>query len=86
MERIKLGSGKELNLIVCGIMADAQTVTMKFVPGNDSLDTLNTLLMDTAQTEKMTLLSTGRAGYIQRIYAATVDWAGTGCCDRLHAG
>lgn len=59
MERIKLGSGKELNLIVCGIMADAQTVTMKFVPGNDSLDTLNTLLMDTAQTEKMTLLSTG---------------------------
>ena len=59
MERIKLGSGKELNLIVCGIMADAQTVTMKFVPGNDSLDTLNTLLMDTAQTEKMTLLSDG---------------------------
>ncbi len=59
MEKIKLGSGKELDLIICGIIADAQTVTMKFVPGNDSLDTLNTLLMDITQTEKMTLLSTG---------------------------
>lgn len=57
MEKIKLGSGKELNLIVCGIIADTQTVTMKFVPGNDSLDTLNSILMDTAKTEKMTLLS-----------------------------
>ena len=57
MEKIKLGSGKELNLIVCGIMADAQTVTIKFLPGEDSLDALNTLLMDTAQTEKMLLLS-----------------------------
>ena len=57
MEKIKLGSGKELDLIVCGIMADAQTVTIKFLPGEDSLDALNTLLMDTAQTEKMILLS-----------------------------
>lgn len=57
MEKIKLGSGKELNLIVCGIIADTQTVTMKFVPGNDSLDTLNSILMDAAKTEKMTLLS-----------------------------
>ena len=38
-------------------MADAQTVTMKFVPGKDSLDTLNSILMDTAETEKMILLS-----------------------------
>lgn len=57
MEKIKLGSGKELNLIVCGIIADTQTVTMKFVPSNDSLDTLNSILMNTAETEKMTLLS-----------------------------
>lgn len=57
MEKIKLGSGKELDLIVCGIIADQQTVTIKFLPGDDSLDTLNTLLMDTAQTEKMILLS-----------------------------
>lgn len=57
MEKIKLGSGKELDLIVCGIIADTQTVTMKFVPGNDSLDTLNSILMDTAETEKMILLS-----------------------------
>ncbi len=30
---------------------------MKFVPGNDSLDTLNSILMDTVETEKMILLS-----------------------------
>lgn len=59
MEKIKLGSGKELDPIVCGIVADAQTVTMKFVPGSDSLDTLNGILMDSAQTDKMTLLSAG---------------------------
>lgn len=57
MEKIKLGSGKELDLIVCGIIADQQAVTMKFVPGSDSLDTLNTLLMNTSETEKMILLS-----------------------------
>ena len=59
MEKIKLNSGKELELIVCGIVADAQTVTMKFLPGEDSLDTLNTLLMDVSETEKMILLSEG---------------------------
>ncbi len=57
MEKIKLCSGKELNLIVCGIIADQQTVTIKFLPGGDSLDTLNTILMDTDETEKMILLS-----------------------------
>lgn len=57
MEKIKLGSGKELELIVCGILADTNTVTIKFLPGDDSLDTLNTLLIDSAETEKMTLLS-----------------------------
>ena len=56
MEKIKLGS-KELNLITCGIIADAQTVTIKFLPGVDNLDALNTLLMDTTETEKMILLS-----------------------------
>lgn len=57
MEKIKLVSGKELDLIVCGIMADAQTATIKFLPGADNLDALNTLLMDTTETEKMILLS-----------------------------
>lgn len=57
MEKVKLGSGKELDLIVCGIVADTQTVTMKFVPDSDSLDALNNILMDSAQTEKMILLS-----------------------------
>ena len=59
MEKIKLGSGKELDLIVCGILANPQTVTIKFLPGADSLDALNTLLTDTAETEKMMLLSDG---------------------------
>lgn len=59
MEKIKLGSGKELDLIVCGIMADTQTVTIKFLPGDNSLDALNSILMDASETEKMTLLSTG---------------------------
>lgn len=60
MEKLKLGSGKELNLIVCGILADSKTVTMKFLPGEeDSLDSLNTVLMDAAETEKMILLSDG---------------------------
>lgn len=58
MEKLKLSSGKELNLIVCGILADSKTVTIKFLPGEeDSLDSLNTLLMDAAETRKMTLLS-----------------------------
>lgn len=57
MEKIKLGSGEELDLIVCGIMADAQVVTIKFLPREDSLDNLNTLLMDATETKKMILLS-----------------------------
>lgn len=59
MEKIKLGSGKELELIVCGILAVNNTVTLKFLPGEDSLDELNTLLTDRTETTKMTLISTG---------------------------
>lgn len=60
MEKIKLGSGKELTLIVCGILTVKDTVTLKFLPGEGSLaslDSLNTLLMDQDETKKMTLLS-----------------------------
>lgn len=56
MEKIKLGSEKELELIVCGIIADPEKVTLKFLPGDDSLDDLDILLSDTAETEKMTLV------------------------------
>lgn len=66
MEKIKLGSGKELELITCGILTDAKTATIKFLPGEDSLDTLNDLLTSTAETNKMTLLSEG--GEEQAIY------------------
>lgn len=58
MEKIKLnGSGKELELIVCGILADTEKLTIKFLPGEESLDSLNTLLSDSAETGKMTLIS-----------------------------
>lgn len=57
MEKIKLGSGKELELIVCGILATKETVTLKFLPGEDSLDALNTLFLDKSEIAKMTLLS-----------------------------
>ena len=57
MEKVKLSSGKELSLITCGISVDAEEVTLQFLPGNDSLDTLNTLLSDPEVTSKMTLLS-----------------------------
>lgn len=57
MEKIKLVSGKELKLIVCGIMADSKTVTIKFLPESDTLDSLNTLLTNVDETEKMILLS-----------------------------
>lgn len=57
MEKIKLGSGKELELIVCGILATKDTVTIKFLPGADTLDGLNTLLSDRSETEKMVLIS-----------------------------
>lgn len=57
MEKIKLGSGKELNLIVCGILGDAERVTMQFLPGDDSLDDLCYLLSDITETGTMKLLS-----------------------------
>ena len=57
MEKIKLNSGKELPIITCGILVDAKKVTLQFLPGEDSLDALNTLLSDKEATKKMTLLS-----------------------------
>lgn len=60
MEKIKFGSsGKELDLVVCGILADTEKVILKFLPGADSLDSLNTLLLDSEETTKLTLLSDG---------------------------
>lgn len=57
MERIKIGTEKEFELIVCGIKADEKQITLKFLPGEDSLDSINTLLTDPEATAKMTLLS-----------------------------
>lgn len=57
MEKVKLSSGKELYLITCGILSDTKKVTLQFLPGDDSLDILNTLLSDQTVTAKMTLLS-----------------------------
>jgi len=57
MERIKIGTEKEFELIVCGIKADEKQITLKFLPREDSLDSINTLLTDPEATAKMTLLS-----------------------------
>lgn len=57
MEKIKLGSGKELELIVCGIIGDAEKVSMQFLPGEDSLDDLFSLLSDVEETGMMKLLA-----------------------------
>lgn len=57
MEKIKLGSGKELELIVCGIIGDAEKVSMQFLPEEDSLDDLFSLLSDVEETGMMKLLS-----------------------------
>lgn len=57
MEKIKLGSGKELELIVCGILADEEKVTLKLLPGDDTLDDLNTLMTDPEETAEMKLFS-----------------------------
>lgn len=71
MEKIKLGSGKELELIVCGILADSEKLTIKFLPGEDSLDTLNTILLDASETSKITLLS--ESGEALAIYNGYTD-------------
>lgn len=73
MEKIKLCSGRELELIVCGIMAVQNAVTIKFLPGDDTLDALNTLLSNSAETGKMTLLS--EAGEELAIYTGYTDLA-----------
>lgn len=57
MEKIKLGSGKELELITCGVVALQDAVTIKFLPGTDTLDAVNTLLSDHSETNKLILLS-----------------------------
>lgn len=57
MEKIKLNSGKLLDLIVNGISSDTKNITIKFLPGDDSLDTLNTLMISKDETKKMMLLS-----------------------------
>lgn len=57
MEKIKMGSGKELELIVCGINVTNDKATIKFLPGVDTLDGINTLLSDQTETNKMILLS-----------------------------
>lgn len=57
MEKIKLKSGKMLPLIVCGILVDAQSALIKFLPEEKGLDQINALMSDTAETEVLTLLS-----------------------------
>ncbi|MDO4324062.1 MAG: hypothetical protein Q4C61_16235 [Lachnospiraceae bacterium] len=60
MEKIVLGSGKELEIITCGILADKEKVTIKFLPGEDSLSGLNEIFLSADETKIMTLLSENR--------------------------
>lgn len=60
MEKVKLSSGEELNLIVCGILVDEanEKMTLRIVPDEeDTLDDLYTLLADPDKTAEIKLLS-----------------------------
>ena len=60
MEKVKLSSGEELNLIVCGILVDEvnERMTLRIVPDEeDMLDDLYTLLADPDKTATIKLLS-----------------------------
>ena len=60
MEKVKLSSGEELNLIVCGILVDEanEKMTLRIVPDEeDTLDDLYTLLADPDKTATIKLLS-----------------------------
>lgn len=60
MEKVKLSSGEELNLIVCGILVDEanERMTLRIVPDEeDTLDDLYTLLADPDKTATIKLLS-----------------------------
>lgn len=57
MEKIRTGTGKKYELIVCGILADSEKLTLKLLPGEESLDSINAQLLNTDATAKLTLLS-----------------------------
>ena len=60
MEKVKLSSGEELNLIVCGILVDEanERMTLRIVPDEeDTLDDLYTLFADPDKTATIKLLS-----------------------------
>lgn len=60
MEKVKLSSGEELNLIVCGILVDEanEKMTLRIIPDKeDTLDDLYTLLADPDKTATIKLLS-----------------------------
>lgn len=73
MEKIKLMSGKELMIIVCGVLAAKDTITIKFLPGSDTLDVLNDLLSNPTETGRMILLSD--AGEELAIYVGYTELA-----------
>lgn len=60
MEKVKLSSGEELNIIVCGILVDEanERMTLRIVPDEeDTLDDLYALLADPDKTATIKLLS-----------------------------
>ena len=57
MEKIKLGSGTELELIVCGIQSYEKKVSFDFLRNEYTLSQVETLLSNTSETSKLILLS-----------------------------
>lgn len=57
MEKIRLATGAELELITCGVMANSEQVTLSFLAGDETLSSHYDGLSDSEVTKKMILLS-----------------------------
>lgn len=67
MEKIRFESGKEYNLITCGLTADEGKMNIKLIPGEDTLDTINLLVSNAEATGEIKLIS--EAGETLGIYS-----------------
>lgn len=66
MEKIRLGSGTELELIICGVSSYDKQVSFDFLRNDYTLSDIETLLSNKDETSKIVLLS--EAGEELRIF------------------
>lgn len=73
MEKIKFNSDKEFEIVklTSGIISNSKTLTVRLLPAEATLDEINTTVMDTSETEKITLLS--ESGESLAIYNGYTD-------------